>query len=196
MVLLILGLIVFFGIHLVPVVPGARANAVQAIGEMPFKIAFSIASVLGLVLIIWGYGAAQNANVILWEPPVWTRHLATLFMLFAMIAIAAAYVPSRIRDVLRHPMLVAIKIWAFAHLLANGDLISLLLFGSFLAYAVVDRISVKRRGALGPLGAKSGGLTGDIAAVAIGVAGYLFLLFYGHAWLFGYAPIPALNVYA
>jgi uncharacterized membrane protein len=141
-----------------------------------------------------GYGMASRApasiNPQLWVPPTWTRHVAYLLMLPAMILIVAAYVPSRIRDRARHPMLAAIKFWAFAHLLVRGDLAGVLLFGAFLAWAVVDRISVKRREAagapaLGPLGARTGTAQGDMIAIIVGLAVYAFMMIAGHAWLIG-----------
>jgi len=194
MTYLIAGLVLFLGAHTVPMLTGLRAQAAGAVGDMGYKIAFAIVSAVGLILIIMGYGTLQGSgeNPIIWVPPVWTRHLSLLLMVFAMIALVAAYVPSRIRDVLKHPMLVAVKIWALAHLLANGDLASLLLFGTFLVWAVFDRISVKKRSALGPLGAKSGGLVGDGIAVVLGLALYAFLLLYGHLWLFNAHPLPSL----
>jgi uncharacterized membrane protein len=128
---------------------------------------------------------------VLFDPPMWTRHITLALMLPAMIFLVAAQIPSRIRNAVRHPMLLAIKLWALGHLLANGDVASLLLFGSFLAYAVYDRISVKKRGALGPLGAKQpGSIINDVLVVAIGVALYAALVFGGHAWLFGVVPLP------
>ncbi|MGF1650876.1 MAG: NnrU family protein [Hyphomicrobiaceae bacterium] len=195
MLTLITGLILFLGIHSLPMFQSARAGLVARYGDIPFKLAFTVVSFVGLIMIVVGYGSVRwtEANTQLWLPPTWLGHVATLLMLFAMIALVAAYVPSTIRTRLKHPMLVGIKVWAFAHLLANGDLASALLFGTFLAWAVADRISVKRRGALGPLGATSGGVPGDVVVVVVGVALYVFLLLYGHAWLFGVAPIPALS---
>ena len=111
--------------------------------------------------------------------------LTLALMLVAFILLAAAYIPSRIRTAVKHPMLAAVKLWAFAHLLVRGDLASLLLFGSFLAYGVFDRISVKKRHALGPLGAAQGGLKGDIVVVAVGTVAYLLMLLFGHAYLIG-----------
>lgn len=194
MTYLIAGLVLFLGAHTVPMLTGLRAQVAGAVGDVGYKIAFAIVSAVGLILIIMGYGALQGSgdNPIIWVPPVWTRHLSLLLMVFAMIALVAAYVPSRIRDVLKHPMLVAVKIWALSHLLANGDLASMLLFGTFLVWAVFDRISVKKRGSLGPLGAKSGGLVGDVIAVVLGLALYAFLLLYGHLWLFNAHPLPSL----
>jgi uncharacterized membrane protein len=133
-------------------------------------------------------------NPVLWDPPVWTRHIAVALMLPAMILLVAAVIPSRIRTAVRHPMLIAIKTWALAHLLANGDLAALLLFGSFLAFAVYDRISVKKRGAQGPLGnATPSGPLNDVAVVVIGVALYAALLLGGHQWLIGVSPMPELG---
>ena len=119
------------------------------------------------------------------------KHIVFLLMLPVFVLLAAAYIPSNIRRIAKHPMLLAIKIWAFAHLLVNGDLAGILLFGSFLAYGIYDRISVKQRGALGPLGARTGGVSGDIAAFAIGLAAYTFMLVAGHYWFIG---IPLINV--
>ena len=152
---------------------------------------------MGLVVIVLGFHKLQlhpGKNPILWEPPVWTRHLAVALMLPAMILLVASLVPSRIRTATRHPMLIAIKIWALAHLLANGDLASLLLFGSFLAFAVYDRISVKKRGARGPLGAASpSSALNDVLVIVIGLALYAWILLVGHQWLIGVAPMPGLT---
>jgi uncharacterized membrane protein len=183
MTLLILGLAVFIGGHLVPAFPALRMRLAGGLGEGAYKGLFSAVSLIGLALIAWGFGTRDFISI--WEPPDWTRHLAFLLMLPAMILLASAYIPSRIRTAARHPMLLAVKIWALAHLIANGDLGSILLFGGLLAYAVIDRISLKRRGTFGPLGTQTGGLMGDIAAVAIGVGAFGFMLVWGHAWLIG-----------
>ena len=139
-------------------------------------------------LIVAGYAKLQampGKNPQLWYPTTGARHGALLLMWPALILLAAAYIPSNIRTRMRHPMLAAIKLWAVAHLAANGDLAGVLLFASFLAYAIYDRISVKRRAALGPLGEARGGVAGDIAAVAVGSALYAALLFGGHRLLIG-----------
>ncbi len=193
MLILILGLIVFLGVHLLPTAPDVRDGLVARFGANAYKGIFSILSLAGFALIVIGYHKLQlmpGKNVILWDPPTWTKHIAFLLMIPAMICLVAAYVPSRIRTALKHPMLVAIKIWALAHLIANGDLASLMLFAGFLAFAVYDRISVKKRGALGPLGDKTGGVAGDITVVAVGLALYAFMLWAGHALLIG---VPLLN---
>ena len=128
-------------------------------------------------------------NPQLWVPPLWTRHLAVGLMWPAIIALVAAYVPSRIHTMLKHPMLVAIKIWALAHLLANGDLAALVLFGSFLAFAVYDRISVKKRHALGPIGAKTGPWYNDLIVLGVGTALYLVILLWAHQLVIGVSPL-------
>jgi uncharacterized membrane protein len=188
MLILVIGLVLFLGVHLVPTNPELRNGLAERFGETTWKAIFSVISLIGFVMIVYGFHKLQvmpGKNPQLWVPPAWTRHVAWLLMLPSLVLLVAAYVPSRIRDVVQHPMLVAVKLWALAHLLANGDAASLVLFGSFLAYAVVDRISVKARSARGPLGAKSGGLGGDIAVVVAGIALYAFMLHYGHQWLIG-----------
>lgn len=195
---LVIGLLIFFAAHLVPTQPALRAGLAERFGEAAYKGAFSVLSLVGFAIIIYGYHKLQvnpGKNPILWESPVWLKHVVFLLMIPAMIAIVAAYVPSRIRTALKHPMLVAVKIWALAHLLVNGDLGSLLLFGGFLAWAVYDRISLKYRPAagpgsgLGPVGDAKGGLAGDAAVVVIGLAAWAFFLFWGHQHLIGKALI-------
>jgi uncharacterized membrane protein len=176
MIVLILGLLIFIGVHLVPTSAPAREGLVGKLGEAQYKIAFSVASFVGFALIVWGFGLA---------PPTWTKHLAFALMWPAFVLLVAAYVPSHIRDRAKHPMLAAIKVWALAHLLANGDLAGVLLFAGFLAWAVYDRISVKKRAALGPLGTRHGGVAQDIVVVVVGTLAYLAMLFWGHPLLIG-----------
>lgn len=194
MMLLIVGILIFLGIHLLPTVPDVRDSFRARLGDGTYKLVFSVISLIGLVVIVLGFHKMQlhlgGKNPILWDPPVWTRHIALLLMLPALIFLVASQIPSRIRTALKHPMLVAIKIWALAHLLANGDAASAILFGSFLAYAVYDRISVKRRGAVGPLGTQQPtSIWNDVLVVAAGTIIYLALLFGGHEWLFGVSPL-------
>ncbi|MBN9247506.1 MAG: NnrU family protein [Hyphomicrobium sp.] len=194
MMVLIVGLILFLGVHLVPTQPELRDGLKTRIGEGPYKILFSLLSLAGLVVIVLGYHKLQlhpGKNPILWEPPVWTRHIAVALMLPAIILLVASLIPSRIRTATRNPLLIAIKIWALAHLLANGDLGALLLFGSFLAFAVYDRISVKKRGLLPPPAPASA--LNDVIVVVVGLALYAWLLLGGHQWLIGVAPIPQLS---
>lgn len=192
MLVLVIGLVVFFAIHLLPAQTELRNGLVARFGETGYKAIFAILSLIGLVLIIVGFAKLQlhpGKNPQLWYPPLWCRHVALALMLPAMIALVAAYVPSRIHTMLKHPMLVAIKIWALAHLLANGDLGSLLLFGSFLAFAVYDRISVKSRHALGPLGTKTGPWFNDVIVLVLGTGLYVVILLWAHQYFIGVSPL-------
>ena len=192
MLFLVCGLLVFFTVHIIPASAAARSSAIERMGANGYKLSFSVLSVIGLVLIVLGYHALQidpGQNVVLWNPPAWTRHIAFALMLPAMILLVAANVPSRIRTLAKHPMLLAIKIWALAHLIANGDLASVLLLASFLAYAVFDRISLKQRGSMGPLGLKTGGPMSDVIVVVAGVALYAAMLLWGHGALIGVALV-------
>ena len=191
--MLIVGLALFFAVHLVPTVPELRARLVGVTGVRAYSGLFALASAIGLVLIVLGYGTMQglgSGNPQLWLPPSWARHLTMLLMLPALILLVAAYIPSRIRTAARHPMLAAVALWSFSHLLVNGDLASVLLFGSFLVYAGYDIISANQRAAVGPLGKAQGGLVQDIVAIAVGIALYAFLLFWGHRLLTGLPLVP------
>ena len=192
MLVLVIGLVVFFAIHLVPSNAQMRDGLVARFGLTGYKAIFGVVSLVGFALIVLGFAKLQmhpGKNPQLWVPPVWTRHLAVGLMLPAIIALVAAYVPSRIHTALKHPMLVAIKIWALAHLLANGDLAALVLFGSFLAFAVYDRISVKRRRALGPVGAKTGPWYNDLIVLGVGTVLYLVILLWAHKLVIGVSPL-------
>ena len=192
MLVLVIGLVVFFAIHLVPSNVALREGLIARFGLTGYKAIFGIVSLVGFVLIVIGFAKLQmhpSKNPQLWVPPLWTRHLAAALMLPAIIALVAAYIPSRIHTVLKHPMLVAIKIWALAHLLANGDLAALVLFGSFLAFAVYDRISVKKRHALGPIGAKTGPWYNDLIVLGVGTALYLVILLWAHQLIIGVSPL-------
>lgn len=196
MLLLIVGLAVFFAVHLMPTSPDLRRGLVERFGEGGYKAIFAVLSLAGFALIVIGFHKLQlhpEKAVPLWTPPDWTRHVAYLLMLPAMILLAAAYIPSRIRTAAKHPMLAAVKLWALAHLLAAGRSVgALVLFGAFLAYGIYDRISVKARGAQGPLGAREGSTGGDITAVAVGLALYAFMLVMGHQMLIG-VPISSFS---
>lgn len=184
MLVLILGLVIFLGIHSVRIfAPDIRARRIAAGGIGQWKGIYTVVSIIGLVLIVYGYGMVRATGPVLYEPPVFAKHINLLLMAFAFVFLAVSQLPAgRIKAGLKHPMLVAVKIWAVGHLLANGDLASLLLFGSFLAWAVLDRISVKRRGDMGP---KPGPVKWDVAAIVIGLGVYLLFVWRLHAWLFG-----------
>jgi uncharacterized membrane protein len=192
MLVLVIGLIVFFAIHLLPSQPAIRGSLVDRFGVGGYKAIFGVISLIGLVLIVLGFHKLQlhpGKDPQLWYPPVWTRHIAVALMWPSMVALVAAYVPSHIHTMLKHPMLVAIKIWALAHLIANGDLGSLVLFGSFLAFAVYDRISVKRRGDPGPLGTRTGSWLNDAVVLVLGTALYAAILLWLHQYLIGVSPL-------
>ena len=191
LVTLVLGLIVFIAPHVFVTRRQARADLIARIGEGPYKIGFSILSVIGIVLIAYGfawYRASEWINV--WSPPVWTRHLALVLVWPAIVMIVAAYIPGNIKRVLKHPMLAGVKLWALAHLMANGDLGSIILFGSILAWAVYDRFSLKRRTDAGAPTIPVGGWSRDVAAIVVGTLVYLALAFWFHPAVIGVPVIP------
>lgn len=186
---LILGLVLFLGIHSIAIAaPGWRDAQAMRLGEMPWKGAYSLIAIAGFVLIVVGYGLARQSPVVLYQPPVWTRHLALLLMLPVFPLLFAAYLPGRIKTAVKHPMLAATKAWALAHLIANGTLADVLLFGGFLAWAVADRISLKKRPPRATPGAPPRPANDAIAIVA-GLAVYALFVLGGHAWLIGVSPI-------
>ena len=185
--ILIVGLAVFIGTHVITTRRDTRARLIARFGEGPYKIAYSVASIAGVLLIAWGFGAYRAAGYIpVWEPPAWTRHITALLVLVAVICVVAAYSPGRIKTTLKHPMLVGVKLWAFAHLISNGDLGSIILFGSILGWAVFDRISLKRRTDPGGTPVPVGGVKQDIIAVIVGILIYL-LLGWLHPYVIGVA---------
>ena len=146
MITLFLGLILFLGIHSVSIVNDSwRSRTAAAWGEWRWKGLYAVLSVIGLVLIIWGYGLARQDPIVIYTPPTWLRHVSMLLLVPVFPLLVAAYFPGRIRAATKHPMLLAVKLWALAHLLANGKLADVLLFGSFLIWAGIDRASMKRR---------------------------------------------------
>ncbi len=178
MSILILGLVLFLGIHIFTTLRAPRAAIIGRLGEGPYKGLYSAVAGLGLVLIIWGFSRYRDAGYIqIWHPPFALFHPVALVLLwFAFVSLAAAYAPpSRIKSLLRHPMLVAVKAWALSHLLVNGDLGSLLLFGALLAWAVYDRIAVRRRGDAEPPRVASFGRN-DLIVVAIGSIAYIAMI--------------------
>jgi len=187
--IMIMGLAIFIGVHLVTVMRDRRAGLVAQLGENGYKIVYSLLSAVGLALIVYGF-ARYRANewVELWSPPNWTRHLAALLVLFAMIMAVSAYARGHIYERLKHPLLAATKLWALAHLIANGDLGSIILFGSILAWAVADRISLKRRTDPGGPPIPVGGMRNDVIAIFGGVALYAVLGWWFHPYVIG---VPA-----
>jgi uncharacterized membrane protein len=192
LLVMILGLVLFFGVHLLTTQRGLRARLVAAWGEGGYKSGYSVVSLLGLVLIVWGFADYRATGWIdVWHPPKALKHVAIALMLPAVILVVASYLRGRIYLTLKHPMLAGVKLWAAAHLLANGDLGSIILFGSFLAWAVFDRISLKGRADAGAPPIPFGGIGNDLIAVAIGVVAYLALAFVFHPVVIG---VPVVGV--
>jgi uncharacterized membrane protein len=187
MSLLVLGLILFLGVHSVSIAARPwRDGMVARLGEGPWKGLYSLVSLVGFVLIIYGYGLARQSPVVLYTPPTALRHAAMLLMLSVFVLLLAAHLPGRIQRAARHPTLLATKFWALAHLLANGMLADVLLFGGFLAWAVADRIAVKRRHAKAYA---QGSTVNDVLAVLGGLVIYGVFVLWAHAWLFGVNPM-------
>lgn len=185
---LIIGLVVFLGMHSISIVaPGARNQALAKLGEGGWKGLYSVASGIGFALILYGFHLARQAPVVLYTPPVWMRHITFLLMLPVFPLIFAAYLPGRIKTAMKHPMLAAVKFWALGHLLANGLLADVLLFGGFLAWAVLDRISLKRR--VQTIRTAPPGRFNDVLSVVLGLAAYALFVFWAHRWLFGVSPL-------
>jgi uncharacterized membrane protein len=191
MLLLVLGLAVFLGMHVFTMLRGPRAALVGRLGEGGYKGLYSLVSLAGFLMIIWGFGAYRASGYIpLWNPPTWFGHIALLLNLPIFILLAAAYLPGKIKAATKHPMLLAVKIWATAHLLSNGDFGSILLFGGFLAWAVAARISLKRRDApTMPVQAAAFG-TNDWIAIGAGVGLYVAMVLWLHPLLIGVPVLP------
>ncbi len=186
---LVLGLIVFLGVHSVSIVaPAWRDAQVARRGEGAWKGPYSLVAGIGLALLVYGYAQARLAPIVVYEPPLFLRHLALLLMLPVFPLLFASSLPGRLQALAKHPMLLATKLWATAHLLANGTLADLLLFGGFLAWAVADRISVKRRPPR-PRRLPPERPANDAIAVVGGLALYGVFLLWGHRWLIGVSPL-------
>ena len=189
MLYFILGLVIFFGAHLFTTFrsrePGKDIKA--KLGYGPYMGLYSLVSIAGFVLICWGFGATRDAGS-LYMAPSWGRHVNLALMLPSLILLVASQLPTgAIKKAVKHPMLVAVKLWAFGHLLANGELNSVILFGSFLAYAVIDRIAVKKRGDNGPARDAAASVMSDVGVVVIGGGLYVAILIWLHPILFGVA---------
>jgi len=185
----IIGLVLFLGAHVFVSLRGRRDALISRIGRGPYFGLFSLISIVGLLLIGFGFARYRADGLIpIWYPPAWTRHLVEVLMWPASIAVVAAYIPGNIKRALKHPMLVGLKIWAAAHLCANGDLGGIILFGAVLAWAVYDRVTLRRRNDPGAPPIPVGGLRNDIVAVVVGTILYLALGFVFHPVVIG---IPA-----
>jgi uncharacterized membrane protein len=202
LLVMILGLMLFLGVHTLTTQREVRARVIAASGESGYKIGYSLVSAAGLALIIWGFAHYRATGWIdVWYPEAllqWLglpsatfKHIAVGLMLPAVIMVVASYIRGRIYTTLKHPMLAGVKLWAAAHLLANGDLGSIILFGSFLGWAVFDRISLKHRGDAGAPPIPVGGPANDLIAIAVGIVAYLALAFAFHPVVIG---VPVVGV--
>ena len=191
MILLVLGLVLFLGVHSLRIfAEGTRTALVGRLGANGFKAVYSVLSIVGFVLIVKGYAAARLDPVTLWAPMFWARHLASLLTLVALVLLAAAYVPRNgLKARLHHPMVLGVKTWALAHLLANHTLADLLLFGGVLAWAALSYRAARSRDRAAGTAYAPGTLAGTAATVVVGVGLWAFFAFYAHVNWFGVAPI-------
>jgi len=184
----LIGLFLFLGIHSVSIVNEPwRDQMVKKMGEWPWKGVYSLVSIFGFILMLWGYGSARSTTSILYSSPLWIQNLSLLLLLPVFPLLIAAYFPGRIKATAQHPMLLATILWAIAHLLTAGSVLNVLLFGSFLGWAVVDRISVQRRRQRATPGAPSAKYNDSIACV-VGLGLYLAFIFWLHELLIGVSP--------
>ena len=190
LLVMILGLVLFLGVHTLTTQRELRARVIASAGEGGYKIGYALVSLLGFGLIVWGFAHYRATGwIYVWHPPTALKHVTVALMLPAVILVVAAYIRGRIYTALKHPMLTGVKLWAAAHLLANGDLGSIILFGSFLGWAVFDRISLKRRADSGAPPIPVGGPGNDLIAVAVGLIAYLALAFAFHPVVIGVAVV-------
>jgi uncharacterized membrane protein len=191
MALLIVGLVVFLGVHSVRIFADDwRTAQIAKVGPKVWKGSYALLSLIGLVLIVYGYGLARQSPVVLYATPAWTRHSAALLTLVAFILITAAYVPeTRIKARVGHPMVAGVKVWAFAHLLANGTLADVILFGSILIWAIFNYTAALRRDRAANVGYVIGPVSRDVKAVVIGVVVWAIFTFWLHEWLIGVRPL-------
>ncbi|MGA9090421.1 MAG: NnrU family protein [Bradyrhizobium sp.] len=189
---MILGLVLFLGVHTLTTQRELRGRVIASMGEGGYKAGYALVSLVGLALIVWGFAHYRaTGRIDVWYPPKALKHVAVALMLPAVILVVAAYIRGRIYTTLKHPMLAGVKLWAAAHLLANGDLGGIILFGSFLGWAVFDRISLKRRTDAGAPPIPVGGWGNDLIAVAVGIVAYLALAFAFHPVVIG---VPVVGV--
>lgn len=189
MAFLVLGLVLFLGVHSIRIFADSwRSKRLAAMGEPRWKGIYSLVSLAGFALLIWGFGQARVDPVVLWTPPVWSRHLASLLTAAAFVLLAAAYVPgNHFKSAIGHPMVAGVKVWAFAHLLANGKLHDVVLFGAFLAWAVLDFIAARRRDRAAGTVYRAGTLAGDTITVVVGLVAWAVFALWLHPMLIGRA---------
>lgn len=190
MVYLIAGLVIFLGVHSLRIVAGPwRTRMITRFGAYAWKAVYSLLSIAGFVLLVWGYGEARQQGIVLYDPPQFMRHVAGLFMLVSLVLVAAAYVPrNHIKAKLGHPMVAGVKLWAFAHLLSNGRLADVLLFAAFLVWAIVSFISARRRDRAAGTVYPAGDELRTVLTVVAGVGAWAVLVTGLHQWLVGVPP--------
>jgi uncharacterized membrane protein len=190
MTFLILGLLLFLGVHSVRIVAEGWRTSVRArIGEGPWKGVYTALSLAGLALLVWGFGMARHDPVVLWNTPVWTRHVAALATLVAFVLLAGSQVPGNsIKARLHHPMVLGVKVWAFAHLLANNTLADLVLFGSFAVWAVLSFRAARARDRAAGTVYPPGRAVPTVVAVVGGVVAWVLFAFWLHGMWIGVRP--------
>lgn len=190
MTLLILGLVLFLGAHSVRIVAEPwRRRTIARIGEGPWKGLYTLVSLAGFALLVWGYGVARQTPVVLWASPTWTRHLASLLVLVAFVMLVAAYVPGNgLKARLHHPMVLSVKVWALAHLLANNTLADLLLFGGFLVWAVLDFRAARARDRADGTVYPPGRAPMTALTAVVGIGAWAVFALWAHKLLIGVSP--------
>jgi uncharacterized membrane protein len=190
MIVLVFGLLLFLGVHSIRIFADDwRSAQINRLGEKAWKGLYTIVSLIGFGLIIWGFGMARATPIVLWTPPHWTRHVTALLMLLAIILLVAAYIPgNHIKAKIGHPMLAGTKTWALAHLLANGNVVDVVLFGAFLIWAIAAFVTSRRRDRLADVSYPAKGIGRDLLTVAIGIVVWALFAHYAHLWLFGVSP--------
>ena len=196
MALLVLGLVLFLGVHSTRIfADGWRTATIARIGEKPWKGVYTLLSIAAFVVLVWGYMRARQNPVLLWTPPVGMRHVAALLMVIAFILFVAAYVPRNwFKAKLHHPQFLSVKVWAFAHLLANGMLVDVLLFGGFLVWAVLGFTAARRRDRAGHTFYAPASLRGTAIATVVGLVAFAVFAFWLHGWLFGVKPFGEMGL--
>lgn len=189
--MLILGLVVFLGVHSTRIVAdGWRTAMIARLGERPWKGIYTLLSIVGFVLIVWGYGQARQLPGLLWEAPRGMRDVTSLLMLISFVLLVAAYVPRNgLKARLHHPMVLAVKVWAFAHLLSNGSPADVLLFGAFLVWAVLSFRAARARDRVAQTVYAAGTTSGTVTTVVMGVVVWAVFAFWAHGLLIGVRPL-------
>lgn len=187
MTYLIVGLLLFLGVHSVRIFADDwRTQTIARVGELAWKGVYALLSIAGFVLLVWGYGQARLGGVVVYDPPLFTRQITSLLMLLSLVLVAAAYVPgNHFKAAIGHPMLAGVKLWAFAHLLSNGRLADVVLFGAFLAWAVADFVSARRCDRAVGMVYAAGRVSHTMLTVIAGVTAWAALVWGLHRWLIG-----------